>query len=417
MMLFRKHRKKPTNFIRQRKLGFNRILISILISLKHSLTLEIDSFLDKLDVDEEVVSYTKQAYSIARQNLLPSAFIELNDILIEETYANDFKTFKGYRLVAVDGSTVELPNTKQMKDKYDVFSSKTANYPAGRVCVTYDVLNEIILNGELFPYNESENVSARRLIPNVYDSGSNDIFIFDRGFASVRLISMLNNLGKKYVFRIQRGFLTELNKFRDSSEEDQNVTIDITDRRIKTNRMKGIDGPIKFDLRAARIKLESEDEILITNLSADEANLEELGQLYNSRWGIETNYNWLKNVLEMENFTGDTDIAVQQDFHATIYITNLASMMIDDAQAEYDKNNEGTDKKYDYKINRNIAMGYLKRDLLHVLLQDKPKKALKLYNSFIKKLSKEVVPIRPNRKFARPLSHKPKYGRTNKKIL
>ena len=96
------------------------MLVSILINLKRSLAVEIDSFINKLDVDDDM-EYTKQAYSKARQNLKPSAFVELNDIILEETYNNDFKTFEGYRLIAIDGSTVELPNTKEMREKYGVF--------------------------------------------------------------------------------------------------------------------------------------------------------------------------------------------------------------------------------------------------------------------------------------------------------
>jgi hypothetical protein len=109
MMMFRKHRSKPSDFTRQRKLGFKEILVSVLINMKHTLSLEIDNFLKKLNVDEALV-YTKQAYSKARQKLLPSAFIELNDIVLEEVYSNSFKTFKGFRLIAVDGSSIELPN-------------------------------------------------------------------------------------------------------------------------------------------------------------------------------------------------------------------------------------------------------------------------------------------------------------------
>lgn len=415
MTIFRKHRKNLTDFTRQRKLGFKQILISVLISLKNSLTLEIDNFLEKLNV-EEVISYTKQAYSEARKKLLPTAFIELNDILVEDVYCNDFKTFKGHRLIAVDGSTVELPNTKELKNKYGVFS-KNAQFPAGRMCMTYDVLNEIILNGELMPYKESENEMANRLIPNVQQSSANDIFIFDRGFASIRLICMLNKLGKKYIFRVQRGFLKEINQFRDSTLNEQIVNIDINYRRIKTNRLKDINEPVQFNLRAARIKLESEDEILITNLSEEEANLKELGQLYNKRWGIEVNYHWLKNVYQIENFTGDSDITVQQDFHATIFITNMASLLIRDAQAEHDKSNKKNKQSIPKKINRRIAMGYFKRDLIHILLQDDPKVTTTLYDAYVKKLSKHVVPVRPNRKYPRTLSHNPKFGRTNKKVF
>jgi len=416
MILSPKHKEKPTDFTRHRKIGFKGILVSVLINLKRSLSVEIDNFINKLDVDS-TLEYTKQAYSKARQNLKPSAYIDLNDVVLEETYSDKFKTFKNYRLIAIDGSTVQLPNTLEMREKYGVFSEKDNNYPAGRICLTYDVLNEVIINGKLFSYNQSEQSAAMELIPTIINTSSQDLFLFDRGFPSVKLISLLNSSEKKYVFRVSKSFLKEVNEFTNSMDSDKTIFIDITKRRIATNRIKDFSDPVSFALRCVRIKLETEDEILITNLTSMEMDLEEFKILYSKRWGIETNYNILKNVLELENFTGDTDRVVQQDFYATIYISNLASIIIVDAQEEYEKNHGDEKNKYDYKINKRIAMAYLKNDLLHVLLQDSPEKAMKLYEKFVKKLSKQVVPVRNNRKFERPLSHKPKYGRTNKRIL
>jgi IS4 transposase len=415
MILSGKHRKKRTDFTRERKIGFKGILVSILISLKHSLALEIDDFIKKLDVDESL-EYTGSAYSKARQKLLPSAFIELNDITLDEVYSNTFKTFKDFRLIAIDGSSVELPNTKNLKEIYGVFSKKN-DYPAAKICVAYDLLNEKILNGKLFPYSGSEKAVAPELVSTLYPSSANDIVVYDRGFPSTKLILEHIRLKKKFIFRVQKGFLKEVDGFRESTELDQTITINITKRRIATNKMTEITEPVEFNLRCVRIKLQTEDEILITNLTPNDVTLEDLKYLYNCRWGIETNYDYVKNVLELENFTGDTDIAVQQDFYATIYITNLATLFIKDAQAEYDKEKGDKPKKYDYKINTTMAMSYLKRELLHVLLQDNPEKALKLYNCFIKKLTKHVIPIRKGRKFPRPTRHKPKYGRTNKKAL
>lgn len=415
MILSSKHKKKPTDFTRERKLGFKEILVSILISLKHSLAIEIDNFVEKLDVDESL-EYTGSAYSRARQKLLPSAFIELNDIALDEVYSNEFNTFKNFRLIGIDGSSVRLPNTKHMKETYGIIS-KNNDRPAGKICVAYDLLNEIVLNGKLFPYSSSEKAVAPELVSNLYPSSATDLVIYDRGFPSVKLILKHIELKKKFIFRVQRKFLKEVDDFRESTDHDQTITIDITKRRIATNKMTDITEPVEFNLRCVRIRLETEDEILITNLTPDEATIEDLKYLYNCRWGIETNYNFLKNVLELENFTGDTDIAVQQDFYATLYISNLASLIIKDAQAHYDKEKGDKPKKYDYKINRNIAIGKIKRDLLNVLLQDNPERALKFYDKFIKKLTKYVIPIRKDRKFARPKRRQPKFGRTNKKAL
>lgn len=416
MILSAKYKEKPTVFTRKRKIGFKGVLVSVLINLKRSLSIEVDHFIKKLDVDD-TLEYTKQAYSNARQNLKPEAFIDLNKIVVEETYQDNFKTYKNYRLIAVDGSTVQLPNTKEMREKYGVFSEQTANYPAARMCLAYDVLNEIILAGKLFAYKESEHSAAIELLPTVHPSKVEDLFIFDRGFPSVRFILLLNSLGKKYIFRVKKTFLKEIRDFVNSSDDDKIITVNMSKHRINQNKIKDVEGPISFALRCVRINLETEDEILITSLDSKEADLKELKEIYNMRWGIETKYNLLKNGLELENFTGDTDRAIQQDFYASIYISNLASIMIADAQEEYDKNHQNSQKKHEYKINQRMAIAYLKEDLLHVLLQDDPQKAMKLYEKFVKKLSKHVVPIRKDRKFERPTRHNPKYGRTNKKLF
>jgi hypothetical protein len=416
MVMSIEHREKPTDFTRQRKVGFKGILVSVLINLKKSLAVEVDSLLKKLEVDPDI-EYTKQAYSKARQKLKPSAFVALNEVILEETYNHTFKTFKGYRLIAADGSTGELPNTPEMKKLYGVYSEETRNYPAARVCLLYDVLNEVILNGRIFSYNESEQKHVYEMVQTVYKSDAQDIFLLDRGFPSVRIISLFNSLGIKYVMRVSKSFLKEVNDFTASKENDKTIFVDITKRRIATHKIKDVHEPISFWLRCVRIKLETEDEILITNLTEEEMSIEELKWLYSRRWGIETNYNLLKNALEIENFTGDTERALQQDFYATIYISNMASILVADAQEEYEKNRGDKVTKHEYKINKRIAISYLKNDLLHVLLQDNPQKASKLYEKFVKKLSKQVVPIRDNRSFARPLGHKPKYGRTNKRLF
>lgn len=416
MVMSTEHREKPVDFTRQRKIGFAGILLSVLLNRKRTLAVEVDDFIKKLNANPDM-DYTKQAYSKARQKLKPSAFTALNDVILEETYEDNYKTFKNYRLIAVDGSTGELPNTEELRRVYGVYSEEKSNYPVARVCLLYDVLNEVILNGKLFTYSESEQAAAYELVQNVYDAGSKDLFLLDRGFPSVRLITLLNGLGKKFVMRVSKSFLKEVNDFTASSDYDKTILINITKQRIATNGIKDIHEPVSFTLRCVRIKLETEDEILITNLTPEEMSIEELKWLYGKRWGIETNYNLVKNPLEFENFTGDTDRALQQDFYATIYISNLASIMIADAQEEYDITHAQKELKHEYKINKRIAISYLKNDLLHALLQDNPTKATKLYEKFVKKLSKHVVPIRDGRRFERPLGHKPKYGRTNKRVF
>jgi hypothetical protein len=56
---------------------------------------------------------TKSAFFQARKQLSYKAFIELNRQIIDTTYKSydHLKTWRGFRLCAVDGSSIRLPNT------------------------------------------------------------------------------------------------------------------------------------------------------------------------------------------------------------------------------------------------------------------------------------------------------------------
>ena len=57
-----------------------------------------------------------------------------------------------------------------------------------------------------------------------------------------------------------------------------------------------------------------EVEVLLTNLTENF----DFKHLYFLRWGVEIEYDVLKNALEIENFSGRTETAIKQDFYAHI---------------------------------------------------------------------------------------------------
>ena len=59
-------------------------------------------------------------------------------------------------------------------------------------------------------------------------------------------------------------------------------------------------------------------KILLTNILNKEFKIEDFKELYNLRWGIETNYNTMKNRLNMENYNGKKRITIEQDLQANI---------------------------------------------------------------------------------------------------
>ncbi|MEX2415500.1 MAG: hypothetical protein WD424_05100 [Paenibacillaceae bacterium] len=91
-------------------------------------------------------TYTKQSFSEARQKLSSVAFTLLNDELIREFYADDDLKirYKGFRLLAIDASILELPNTKEIQKTFGYVRAQSKDFRLARAHSShlYDVENK-----------------------------------------------------------------------------------------------------------------------------------------------------------------------------------------------------------------------------------------------------------------------------------
>lgn len=76
---------------------------------------------------------------------------------------------------------------------------------------------------------------------------------------------------------------------------------------------------------------------MVADLTPVELPYAEAPPLYFRRWGLETHDDDHKNNFEIENFSGQTAIVVGQDFAATAFLSNLATIVEDDAQTHANK--------------------------------------------------------------------------------
>ncbi|WP_459931746.1 transposase, partial [Desulfosporosinus burensis] len=169
----------------------------------------------------------------------------------------------------------------------------------------------------------------------------NDLILFDRGYPSKKFIAYLDSSEIKYLMRVKTNSMKE---FNEAMEPDQIVEIKVEGKRIK--------------VRVLRFMLDSEvEEVLVTNLFDETLGIQEFKALYFKRWGIEVKYLELKSRLQIENFTGDTVISVEQDFYASMYLSNMVALAKNEADEKILENNEDKSLKYEYKVNTNILIG------------------------------------------------------------
>ena len=91
---------------------------------------------------------------------------------------------------------------------------------------------------------------------------------------------------------------------------------------------------------------------------------------------------------------------------------NLQSIIISDAQEELEENNKKT--KREYKINRNLSLGYMKDKIIKIFLKDSNIEYEELRQLF--KIN--PCPIRKGRKFPRIVYPRArKYPMTKKKAV
>jgi hypothetical protein len=180
------HRSSNQDFIRSCLVTFPILILVILNLMRRSLQSELNNLPKVICVP--IIS--KQAFSAARKKLLPTAFLELNKKLIQEFYCdNEFKKFLGYRLITVDGSTLQLPEGDSIREKYGTCSNQKEGMSMARISHAYDPLNGITLDAIMSPYAVPERTTVFDHILNIILSNcAKDLYLFDRGYPSITLI-------------------------------------------------------------------------------------------------------------------------------------------------------------------------------------------------------------------------------------
>lgn len=339
-----RHRTESKYFTRERKLSFTMLLLTILSKSVKSL----QNVLNELSLRFEQEALSASAYSQYRQHLKHTAFIELNQtILVPFAAAQAGKRYQGMRVLAGDGSRIRLPEHKTIRQQFGAIATCTGadatvvgDYPCGQAYVLYDVLNQIVIDGQLAPANAYEVDLAIAAL--AYTTPA-DLLLFDRNFASYRFLAALMQRQRPFVIRCSSGsFAVARTLF--AADQETTRTVTLTAPRAQKAALAAEGLPLTITVRFVTVRLSTgELEILVTAwLDEERYPTATFKEIYHLRWGIETLYDVVKNRLSLENFSGKTAQAVQQEFHATLFLTTLEALLTEEADhqlAERSQNN------------------------------------------------------------------------------
>lgn len=381
------------DFTRNRKLPFKTVVLCMLKLLRKSLPIELNSFLKELN--GSIKKVTSSAFIQSRKKIKPDLFYELNALIAKEYFSDNdenVKLYKGLRVLSVDGSTINLPVTQKLKQLYGTHNNqtKTDDVVVGRVSVLYDVLNEIVIDGYLRGFSKGEASLSQEHFSHLQKG---DLVIMDRAYPSFESAYRLQEQRVEFIFRCKQSFSNQVKQFYESGKRE-----DIIEIQAKQN--KSFDGlpynaECKIIVRMLRIVLDSgEVEILMTSLLDTKMYLHtEFKELYFKRWKIETFYNRFKNIIGVEQFSGTTHQFIQQEFNCALYISNMQTILTQQAQKEAAIKYEH--REYEYKINHSLSLGFIREKM--VQLYSVKKDTHKILNELKELFILNVVPVRAGR--------------------
>jgi len=341
---------------------------------------------------------SKSALTQARAKLKHTAFIDLNKLVVDDFYDKQpWMTWKGRRVLGIDGSAVALPDSPKLREIYGVHEFGTGQRPKvmSRVSLLYDCLNGIIVDAQIGKYAESEHSLGRKHFEHLKEG---DVVLYDRYYPAIWLFLVLQSKGVDFVGRIDPKKWKTVDKLVQSGEMEGVLEFTVTKDYYPILAQFGIkERKIRCRIIVTDQVENGEKLILCTSFfDKTEFTSELLTELYRNRWGIEECYKEVKCRLDLENFTGKTPHAVLQDFYAKIFISNLCTYLILDRQMAVERGKTG--RKYKYKINRSFALSTLKDLPIHFFLKNNLVRALKAFKSLI---VQAIEPIRPGRRFER----------------
>lgn len=367
------------SFIRERDLTFKDIITITLARKGRNTTMELFDFYKKA----EKRCVTKQDYSKQRMKIKVNFFKRALNETVLEFYENfDYKTFKGYIVLGIDGSKTILPRVKELEEIYGLANANNSQQKCVQCNISgcYDCLNNIMLDIQIAPYASNERELAKQNILALKEKMSNNKFliIFDRGYPSVDMLNFLEEAGMKYIIRLQDSTYSGEKRTMKSNDEEVNIKLTrdrLTGKMTEETRQKLIEKKyiktrfVKYILPSGNV------EYLATNLSKKEVSGEKIGELYFKRWKIELCFNTLKNKLQIENISGKTNLTVIQDIYSTMIVYNMIESIAFILKDEVSNN---VDNKYEYKMNENVLIGAFKELFIEIVITENPKKIKQL---------------------------------------
>ena len=292
---------------------------------------------------------TASAFSQQRDKLSENAFPELFQQFSRKNIPN--RQINGYRLLAVDGSTLCTPANPKEKDSYFPSKNNARHFNLLHIHAMYDLLGNayvdaIVEGGQVF----NECAAFNRMVDRSYISKA--IVMTDRGYEAFNTMAHCIEKGWMFLIRVKDGSSASVTKCLSLPEGEFDLSFSLVLGRSRTKEARAIPDykPLAsnttFDFlpassrnstaidtyqlrfRVIRFRLpNSSFETLITNLPNEDFPTNDVSKLYSMRWGIETSFRYLKKNIGLDFLHSKKVESICQEIFARLIAYNLTALV------------------------------------------------------------------------------------------
>ncbi len=391
------------DFSRNRKLGFQRLLLMLL-------TMEGDC------IKEELYRYfgrstdtpSKAAFYKQRKKVKEDAF---RSLLVSFTQKCQKKLLKGkYSLVACDGSAADIFRNPDDSDTFFEPNGKsTRGFNQIHINAFFSVLDKKFTDLLIQPARKRNEYSAFCQMVDRSESDTPVIYLCDRGYASYNAFAHVIENGQFFVMRCtddktekilgfpldnirQLDYHVERILSRSQSKKkrlhpEQEEQYRFVCKNVPMDYITQGHPEYRLSLRIIRIELsDSCYENLITNLPELDFDFDDLKDLYHLRWDEETSFRDLKYPLCLKAFHSQKYEYIIQEVWARAILYNFCSEIAMAVEIPEKK------RKYVYQVNYSEAIKIC-RDFLRI----HDGTTLDVEGL----IAQNILPVRPGRTFPR----------------
>lgn len=396
---------------RNRKFPFQKVIPFILSFRGGTLNHEI---MDFFGLDPS--AGTSSAFIQRRSTILPEAFESLFHDFSRSVDEN--KLYRGLRLLAVDGSDLQIAANPKDPDSYYPGVNGQRAYNLLHINAMYDLHQHIYVDALVQKSRKADESAA---LTAMVDRSAIEraLLLADRGYESYNNLAHIQEKGWNFLIRIKDGTAGIASGLALPATDEFDVPFHLKLTNKQSNEVKEllkdknhyrhITNTIRFDylprtsrkydpavffelhFRIVRFPISATAcETIITNLDASAFPLHDIKRLYAMRWGIETSFRNLKHTLGLLHLHAKKVEFVLQEIFAKLTMYNFCELITQSVVIRQ------AQKTYTYKVNFSDAVHICRQ----FFLGDVPPPILEAM------LMRYISPIRPGRKDTRKLTQK-----------